>query len=505
MRLAPKRSLHEAGWLALGACLIGGVAQPQAQHLNEERAAATNGGPAAVHVWLTTGDRTELLTHEPDLSFGAQPVAPLAIEVDALRSYQEIVGLGAALTDAAVAVMSRNLTRSARRDLIAELFGPPPGIGLSFVRIPIGASDFSERHYSLDDSPHGEPDPTLAHFSMEPQAHDLFPLLHEIRAINPRLRVVASPWSAPAWMKDSGKLVRGRLRADAYDAFAQYLLRVADAYAAAGLPLYAITVQNEPGFEPGNYPGMPFKAAARAEFIGRHLGPLFARRPNAPLILEWDHNWIAPGSPLRVLGDPAAARYIAGVAWHCYKGAVKAQSLVHAAYPDKDTYLTECSGGEWEKRWEENLAWFAGTLVIDGTRNWARGVILWNLALDEKGGPHAGGCTNCRGVVTIDSRTGSVTRNVEYYALAHASRFVRPGAHRIESTSDIEGLKCVAFRNADDGSMVVIVFNSAVEPRLFSVKSDGRAFRYTLRGRSLVTFTWATSQSGSTTDSRAAR
>src|SRR2546426_2686091 len=176
---------------------------------------------------------------------------------------------------------------------------------------------FSERHYSLDDSPRGEPDPTLAHFSMEPQAHDLFPLLHEIRAINPRLRVVASPWSAPAWMKDSGKLVRGRLRADAYDAFGQYLLRVADAYAAAGLPLYAITVQNEPGFEPGNYPGMPFKAAARAEFIGRHLGPLFARRPDAPLILEWDHNWIAPGSPLRVLGDPAAARYIAGVAWHC--------------------------------------------------------------------------------------------------------------------------------------------------------------------------------------------
>ena len=250
-------------------------------------------------------------------------------------------------------------------------------------------------------------------------------------------------------------------------------------------------MQNEPGFEPGNYPGMPFKAAARAEFIGRHLGPLFARRPNAPLILEWDHNWIAPASPLRVLGDPAAARYIAGVAWHCYKGSVKSQSLVHEAHPDKDAYLTECSGGEWEKRWDESLAWFAGTLLIDVTRNWARGVILWNLALDEHGGPHAGGCTNCRGVVTIDSGTGAVTRNVEYYALAHASRFVRPGARRIESNSDVEGLKSVAFRNADDGSIVVIVYNSAVEPRLFSVKSDRGAFRYTLRGRSLVTFTWA--------------
>jgi glucosylceramidase len=496
MGFVPTRSPRKGPWLALGACLIGGVAPGQAQHLNEERAAASDGRHAVtrssrVHVWLTTADRRELLAHEPDLSFGAQPVVPLAIEVDASRSYQEIVGFGAALTDATVALMTRSLTESARGHLIADLFGPPPGIGLSFVRIPIGASDFSERHYSLDDSRRGEPDPTLAHFSMEPQAHDLFPLLHEIQAINPRLRIVASPWSAPAWMKDSGNLVRGKLRADAYDAFAQYLLRVADAYAAAGLPLYAITVQNEPGFEPKNYPGMPFSAAARAEFIGRHLGPLLARRAHAPLILEWDHNWIAPRSPLRVLGDPAAAQYIAGVAWHCYRGDVKSQSVVHEAHPDKDAYLTECSGGEWQELWDVNLAWFAGTLLIDSTRNWARGVILWNLALNEHGGPHAGGCANCRGVVTIDSGTGAVTRNVEYYALAHASRFVRPGAHRIESNSDIEGLKSVAFRNADDGSMVVIVYNSAVEPRLFSVKSEGHAFRYTLRGQSLATFTWA--------------
>ena len=170
---------------------------------------------------------------------------------------------------------------------------------------------------------------------------------------------------------------------------------------------------------------------------------------------------------------------------------MKSQSLVHEAYPDKDAYLTECSGGGWEKHWDESLAWFAGTLLIDVTRNWARGVILWNLALDEHGGPHAGGCANCRGVVTIDSGTGAVTRNVEYYALAHASRFVRPGARRIESRSDVEGLKSVAFRNADDGSIVVIVYNSAVEPRLFSVRSDRGALRYTLRGRSLVTFTWA--------------
>lgn len=477
-------------WLALGACLLGGVAQPQAPHPSEAGGAADEVRPTAVHVWLTSGDHTKLLAQEADVSFDAQPLAPITIEVGASHSYQEIIGFGAAFTDASVALMTKSLSESARRDLIADLFGPAPGIGLNFMRIPIGASDFSPQHYSLDDSPGGVGDPTLAHFSMEPQAHDLFPLLHEIRTVNPGLLIMASPWSAPAWMKDSGKLVKGRLRPDAYDAFAQYLLRVSQAYAAAGLPLYAITVQNEPNFEPANYPGMPFSPEARAEFIGRHLGPLLAHLPNAPLILEWDHNWIAPSSPLRVLGDPAAARYIAGVAWHCYKGDVKAQSVVHDAYPAKDAYLTECSGGDWQKHWDENLAWFAGTLIIDGTRNWARGVIFWNLALDEHAGPHRGGCTNCRGVVTIDSGTGAITRNVEYYALAHTSRFVRPGAHRIDSSNEIEGLKSVAFRNADDGSIAMIVLNSAGEARRFSVKSGGRAFPYTLPARSLVTFTW---------------
>ena len=193
--------------------------------------------------------------------------------------------------------------------------------------------------------------------------------------------------------------------------------------------IFAITVQNEPHFEPGDYPGMRLDPAQRARFVRQYLGPL-----NSARILEWDHNWDEPNSPLAVLADSGARRYVSGVAWHCYAGDVSAQSVVHDAYPDKDAYITECSGGDWAPKFADNLAWMVSKLIIGGTRNWARGVILWNLALDEQHGPHTGGCGNCRGVVTIKS-DGTVERNEEYYALAHISRFVPPGARRIASTS----------------------------------------------------------------------
>ena len=208
------------------------------------------------------------------------------------------------------------------------------------------------------------------------------------------------------------------------------------------------------------------------------------------MILEWDHNWDLPQSPLQVLADSVAPRYIAGVAWHCYAGEVSAQTTVHDAHPDKDAYFTECSGGEWSPIFADNLKWFVRTLIIGSTRGWAKGVLLWNLALDEHDGPHTGGCGNCRGVVTINSASGGVTRNVEYYALAHASRFVRPGARRVESTSGSDGLESVAFRNADDGSKALIVVNTAALERSFAVRWAGRSLTYVLPPGSVVTLAW---------------
>jgi glucosylceramidase len=178
------------------------------------------------------------------------------------------------------------------------------------------------------------------------------------------------------------------------------------------------------------------------------------------------------------------------VAWHCYAGDVSAQQRVHDQHPDKETWFTECSGGAWAPSWSDDLKWFVGTLIIGSTRGWARGVLLWNLALDENHGPHTGGCGNCRGVVTINSTTGIVTHNVEYFALAHASKFVRPGARRIASTTDANGLQSVAFQNEDDGSNILIVLNPATAARAFAVHDGASFFRYTLAAGSVVTLSW---------------
>ena len=378
-----------------------------------------------------------------------------------------------------------------RDALLKELFGREGnGLGLSFSRLTIGASDFSRHHYSLNDTPDGTPDPDLKHFSIDQNRGDVIPVARAMLAINPQLKIMASPWSAPGWMKDSNSLIQGRLLPQYYDAFSRYLLRYVDAYAAEGIPIFALTVQNEPDYEPKDYPGMRLNAPARARLIGDHLGPMIARRGSGPLIFDWDHNWDKPEEPMGVLSDPVAGNYVDAVAWHCYGGDVAAQSPVHDAFPDKDAYMTECSGGDWEPVRSGGLPLQMKNIIIRSMRHWARGALFWNLALDENNGPYAGGCHTCRGVVTIDSRTGEITRTDEYYALAHASRFVRPGAHRIASSGPTDDLDNVAFRNADDGSLVLLVSNSAIQPRRFSVAHGERRFAYTLPARSVATFVW---------------
>ncbi|NUO37589.1 MAG: glycosyl hydrolase [Gemmatimonadaceae bacterium] len=440
-------------------------------------------------LWVTTGERSRLLAREPDLPIhmGAAS-AQAVIDVDETTTYQSIVGFGAALTDASALLLGR--LPSAQRDtILRELFGPEPGIGLSFVRVPMGASDFSTRHYSYDDVPAGARDTALAHFSIDADRADRLPLLRRALAINSELRIVASPWSAPAWMKSTGSLIQGTLRRDAFAPFADYFVRFVRAYAAEGIPVFAVTVQNEPAFEPADYPGMRLDAATRAELIGRHLGPRFAQAGIATTILDWDHNWDHPEEPLAVLADSAARRYVSGVAWHCYGGDVSAQETVRAKHPDKDVYFTECSGGDWAPTFSDNLLWSVRTLIIGTVRTGARGVALWNLALDGRGGPHLGGCGNCRGVLTIDSRSGAVTRNEEYYALAHASRFVRSGARRIASSTGVAGLETVAFRNVD-ASKVLIVANSAATAATFVVRDGTRWIESRVPGTGVATLRW---------------
>lgn len=487
-----RRNAQSRAASALLSFALIGVASADQPQLPDSGAAS---GAAEVQAWVTTSDHDWALR---SVEVRTEPTsAPAEIEVDTRTRYQRMLGFGASITDSSAWLIQHKMSSAQREALLQELFGrSADGIGLEFTRLTIGASDFSRHHYSLDDPPDGAADPQLRHFSIDPNLSDVVPVTRQALAVNPRLQVMASPWSAPAWMKDSGSLIKGTLRPEYYDAFARYLLKYVDAYAAEGIPVFALTVQNEPDFEPADYPGMRLNAPTRARFIGDHLGPLIAAREKGPLIFDWDHNWDKPQEPSAVLSDPSAGPHVAATAWHCYGGNPAAQSAVRAAFPDKDVYMTECSDGTWEPVLSGGLSLQAQQLIVQTTRHWARGVLFWNLALDERGGPHAGGCDTCIGVVTIDSATGRVSRNNGYYALAHASRFVRRDAYRVASTATGDGLDNVAFQNSDDGSVVLIVTNTGSSERSFSVRQQDRRFGYTLPPKSIATFRWPGSAIG---------
>ena len=445
-----------------------------------------------VQVWLSTADRRLKLAQQPDVAMIARGSQPADVVVDPQKRFQTMVGFGAAITDSSAWLIQHKLNFFQRRALLHELYGPPPNLGFNMMRLTIGASDFSLKPYTLDDVPFGQVDPQLQHFNVTPILHDVIPTVREILSINPEMKIVASPWSAPAWMKTSQNLIGGELLPQYESAYADYLVKYLDTSLGYGIPIFAVTLQNEPGFVPITYPGMELPEATRARIIAQYLGPKLASRSQKTQILEWDHNWDQPEQPLSMLADPDVARYVDGVAWHCYEGSQYAQGRVHRAFPQKDAYITECSGGDWASSANGELLWFTRELLVTGIRQWARGVIYWNLALDEHHGPHFGGCDACKGVVIINSRTGAISRNDEYYALAHFSRFVLPGAVRVESTKTDGGIANVAFQNASDGSIVLVVVNSHTDARPISVAQGKMRFDYTLPAGSVATFVWNT-------------
>lgn len=462
---------------ALVLALLGGFALPAPAQI--------------VEVYQTTSDLSQKLEPQPPLTFsGTGSEAVVSFAVNPSVTYQQIDGFGASFTDSSAWLIQTRLTPAQRDETMRLLFDPVSGIGLSFVRQPMGASDFALSHYSYDDMPAGETDPTLARFSI---AHDeayILPVLRQARALNPSLKIMASPWSPPGWMKTTGSLIKGSLLDSAASALANYFVKFVEAYEAEGVPIYAVTPNNEPLYEPGDYPGMRMEAGEQAAWIRDHLGPAFAAAGLRTKILTYDHNWDRPDYPRAVLSDPRAAALVAGTAYHCYGGEVSAQSLTHDEFPHKDIWETECSGGTWQTG---NLLAEAASLIIGSTRHWARSVVFWNMALDQANGPHSGGCDTCRGVVTIDhsSVPARVTPTVDFYALGHASKFVTPGAHRIESgASGQSGLEQVAFRNPD-GSLVLLVFNTGSNATNFDVRWEGKYLTATVAAGALVTYRWA--------------
>ncbi len=450
-------------------------------------------GPS-VQVTATSGDQSMLLSARAPVSFGTGgSAAAQVISVDESVQYQVLDGLGASLTDSSAWVIQNDLDATQRAALLQDLFGQAPGINLTILRQPMGASDFSANgNYSYDDVPAGTTDPLLASLSI---AHDeayIIPLLQQAQAINPRLMVFAVPWSPPAWMKTSGTMNGGGIDTVYLPQLAQYFLRFLQAYQADGIDIYAISMQNEPLNSTAAYPSASVPVDIEADFIANDLGPtLNGAGLNAVKILGYDHNWDNTSYAESLLSS-AAAPYLAGTAFHCYAGDVSAQSIVHAAFPDTGIWFTECSGTVGSD-FASDLVWNAENLLIGATRNWARGVSLWNLALDQDSGPTNGGCMGCRGVVTIDTRTtpATIARNVEYYALAQLSRFAMGGARRIDSNTFANGgIEDVAFQNPD-GSIVLLVLNPASTTQAFSVAWHNTRFDYSLPAQSVATFVWS--------------
>lgn len=443
-----------------------------------------------IDVYESSQELHEALQEKPALTFSAAQAPHLTIAVNDATHYQEMDGFGASLTDSSAWLISQKLSKPQRAQLLEMLFDRKKGIGLSILRQPMGASDFSLTDDSYDDMPPGETDPELKQFTIGRDRQYILPILREALAVNPKLKIIASPWSPPGWMKSSGSMIGGTLLPSSFAPLARYFVRFVQSYEAAGVPIFAVTPQNEPRNIPADYPGMGMTADEQTTFVRDYLGPAFRDAHLTTKIMLFDHNWDMLDFPTAILSDPRAAQFSAGTATHCYGGAAEAQTKLHDSFPAKDIWLTECSGGEWQTG---NLLVGQASLIIETTRNWAKSVVLWNLALDQNHDPHLGGCHNCRGVVTIDHSTSPATiiPTVDFTALAHASKFLAPGAFRIDSISSEQSpLEHVAFRNSD-GSIVLLVLNPSSTPTSFNVAWHGKSAAYTLPSNTVVTLRWS--------------
>jgi len=481
-----------------------GGAAPTPAHQAKATPSASVGcqGRRAVHVTLTTPHLTHALQSMPGVQFcnGSLESASTITVSDGLR-YQRVQGFGAAMTDSSAWLLMTQLSASQRKRVFDSLFGPA-GIRLNYLRVPMGASDFSATGmpYTYDDEPDGDSDPTLANFSV---AHDLayiIPALRKARSLNPSLRLLANPWSPPAWMKANGRLDNadhaGQVLPSAYPALAQYFVKFLQSYADDGVDIDAITPQNEPNV-PAHYPGAELDPDGESDFISDYLAPALRNAGLTTMIygndLSWDRVPYATG-----LASSQAAEDLTGISWHCYRGEPDVMGSFHNQFPGLEEIVAECS--------PEILGFETIELLISSLRDYASTVLVWNVALDPDGGPVQApdsGCHGCRGIVTVSEADGSVQNNVKYYELGQVSKFVQPGAVRIGSTSNVTyydqmhpsrfrstpGVDNVAFVNPDD-SKVLVANNTSDYNQRFVVTWHGAAFRYTLPAGATVTFTW---------------
>lgn len=441
--------------------------------------------PPTLEFWLTNPDKSALFQRQSVSQSISAPGALPVIEVDETQRFQIMEGFGCALTGGS-AMLINHMSNTEQDALLKELFGTEgSNIGISYLRISIGASDLDDHVFSYDDLPAGETDTALVHFSIEPDRTNLIPVLKKIIAINPSMKLLGSPWSAPTWMKTNGNSVGGSLRPQYYSVYAQYFVKYIQAMKAEGIRIDAITIQNEP-LHGGNNPSMVMQASEQALFIKTYLGPAFAAANIDTKIIIYDHNADRTDYPMAVLNDPAARKFVDGSAFHLYGGNISDLSRVHDAHPDKHIYFTEQWVGA-PGNFAADVSWHVKTLIIGGSWNWCRNILEWNLASDPNQDPHTpGGCSECLGAVTISGN--AVTRNPAYYIMAHAAKFVRPGSVRIGSASPT-ALPAVAF-GTPDGKRVLIVLNDGQVTQAFKINCAGTSFTSLLNSGAVGTYVW---------------
>ncbi|SPF48069.1 Glucan endo-1,6-beta-glucosidase [Candidatus Sulfopaludibacter sp. SbA4] len=450
-----------------------------------ESAAQTGAQAAApareIQVRLTSG--TKRLAREAPLQWRPERGSSAdSIVLDPARTYQEVLGFGASFTDAACYMLNR-LAGPAREHLLKEIFHPSE-MGFSVCRVCLGSSDYATKMYSFDE---GEPDPEMRRFSIDHDKPYILPILRQARGVNPGLFLLGSPWSPPGWMKAGGSMLGGSMRKQHFAAYAKYFVKTLQGYSAEGVPLNAVTVQNEVDTEQdGRMPACLWGQEYEMEFVARYLGPQLAESQIDTRIWILDHNYNLWGRAIAELDDPGVNRYVDGVAWHGYVGDASAMTHVHEVHPEKHMYWTEGGSDYNDPRYLTNWQHW-GSNVTGILRNWSRCVIAWNLALDEAGKPNIGPF-DCGGLVTIDSKTGEVTRSGQYWAFAHFSRAIRRGARRIESSGDLEGISHVAVTNPD-GTRAAVLTNAAAGRKIF-LRLGAMEAEVSLPADSVTTLTW---------------
>jgi len=435
--------------------------------------------------WTTTGTESSLL--KKNATNFSKELADYTIVLDTATTYQTIDGFGAALTGSS-AYLINNMSVEKRKALLPDLFDAEKGIGINYLRITIGSSDFSIGTYSYCDQN------DITKFAIpERDKLDLLPVLKEILEINPTIKILASPWSAPAWMKQNNSMYGGSLimQNAIYENFAEYFVRYIQAFENEGITIDAITIQNEPMYETGGYPTMKMEWQEQNTIIRDYLGPKFVQNGITTKIIIWDHNFDMAYYPLNILNDAQTRQYVAGTGWHGYGGTAAAIDEVQAVYPDKDVYFTEQSGGGWNTDTRMgNMFWYMKEFLMATVNRGSKNFLMWNLALNEDHGPTTttAGCQDCRGVVTI-REDGSYIRNEEYYLIGHFSKTVRLNAKRVKITAIAlpSGMTLSGFLNVD-GSKTLVAMNRSGQVQEYNVRCVNRRFIYKQQNESVVTF-----------------